>query len=73
MDVEWKRKNRLPRFNLERSSIPAEYLAELAYEFDSDGLYHPKDFIEWMEYEVQGADRDVIFRVLSSLGRVQNV
>jgi hypothetical protein len=48
--------NRLPRLNLQPDHIPAGYLAEVAYEWDTWGESTPPEFIEAFSAEVRDYD-----------------
>jgi hypothetical protein len=69
-DVDWKRSNANTKTNLDPLAIRAGYLAELAYEWDKDGLTEPRDFVESIEFEVRDSPRNRnVSEVLGELGR----
>lgn len=54
---------------IQENSIPASVLAELAFDFDSDGEGTPAEFVEALAFEVRGNEkREVVSEILSSLG-----
>lgn len=57
------------RLNIDPSSIPADYLASCAYEWDTWGESQPSDFIRAMDAELNPDKRDFIAAILTSLGR----
>lgn len=68
--VEWKRKNSLPRTALDQKAIPAGYLAEVAYDWDSDGFSLAEDFVRALEFEVSGTSQNrMVSEVMEDLGR----
>lgn len=67
----WGRRNAIPRTSLDRTAIPAGYLAEVALGWDDDGPSHAEDFVSALEFEVGSTDKgDMVGEVLSSLGKV---
>ena len=68
-DTVWKRGNALPRTSLDSRAIPAQYLAEVAFDYDKDGYSRAADFIRVLEFEVSGtAANDALSEVMSELG-----
>lgn len=68
--VEWNRGNAIPKTNLDGNSIPAGYLAEVAFDYDKDGYSTASDFIDMLEFEVAGtSSNDVLGEVMADLGR----
>lgn len=57
------------RLTIDRTAIPAGYLASAAYEWDSWGPSQPSDFINAIEAELDPTRRDIVAQVLTSLGR----
>jgi hypothetical protein len=57
---------------LDRSAIPAGYLASAAYEWDTWGPSHPSDFVDAIDSELDPSRRDLIASVLTSLGRTSS-
>jgi hypothetical protein len=69
-DVKWTRRNALPRLGIPGENLTAEYLAEVAYEWDEDGWTTPTEFVELcLAPEVAGHERDVIIKALARLGK----
>lgn len=69
-DVEWNRKNALPRTSLNKDAIPAGYLAEVAHEWDSDGYSEAQDFVKALEFEIAGtAQNALVTETMEELGR----
>lgn len=68
--VKWRRAPKSIYNGLDRNALPAQALAELAYEFDSEGKASPIDFLDWLEFELKGSlKRESYLMTLSSLGR----
>ncbi len=66
----WGRRNAIPRTNLDRTAIPAGYLAEVALGWDDLGPSEPTDFVSALEFEVNDTTKnDMVREVISSLGR----
>lgn len=69
-DIKWARGNSLTRTSLDPLAIKAGYLAELAHDWDKDGMTTPREFLESLEYEVAGhARNEAVSEVLGGLGR----
>lgn len=69
-DVNWNRKNSLPRTSLDKNAIPAGYLAEVAHEWDGDGYSQASDFVSALEFEVAGTRKnDMVSEVMEELGK----
>lgn len=56
-DLDWKRGNAIPR-TLDPNAIPASYLAEVAFDWDKDGASSAKEFIDAIEFEVRGTEKN---------------
>ena len=54
MNMAWTRKNAIPRTNLNPDALPSGYLAEVAFEWDSDGTTSAGEFLDMLEFEVRG-------------------
>lgn len=68
-EVEWRRRNRLPSVNTPADAIPAQYLAEVALDWDDMGPSKPSEFVHALSFEVAGTpQRDAVAEVLSALG-----
>ena len=69
-EAEWKRGNALPRTSLDKNVIPAQYLAEVAFDYDKDGFSTASDFIDMLEFEVKGTvANSLVSEVMEELGR----
>lgn len=72
-DVDWKRRNALTKTSLDPEKIKASYLAELAYDWDQDGPTTPGEFVEALEFEVAGTEKNAsVSEVTGNLGRENN-
>jgi hypothetical protein len=56
--TKWKRSNRIVNTNLKPDAIPAGYLAEVAYEWDSwGGGASSRQFMDALAFEVNGTEQ----------------
>lgn len=70
-DVEFTRRNALPNTCLPAHAIPAQYLAEVANDWDALGPATPSEFINAISFECAGTpQRDVVAQTLAALGAV---
>jgi hypothetical protein len=59
--TKWKRTNRIVNTSLKPSGIPAGYLAEVAYEWDSwGGGSTSRQFIQALSFEMAGSEKKAI-------------
>lgn len=66
--VNWKRGNRVPNTSLDRTNVTAGYLAEVAFDFDTEGIASPREFFDWLRFEVAGTpENDSMKRVLGEI------
>jgi hypothetical protein len=69
-DVNWKRKNSVPKKFLDGGAIPAGYLAEVAASWDEDGWSSAESFCDMLAFEVTGTPQsNVLLETMSELGR----
>lgn len=70
-DVKWRRAPMSIYNGLERKSIKARALAELAYEFDTIGVGTPKEYMNWLYFEIKDSPvREQFMAVLATLGKL---
>ena len=68
--IEWKRGNQIPKTRLNPEGIEAQYLAEVAYDWDKDGETTATEFVEAITFEVEGTEQnDAVAEVTEALGR----
>lgn len=70
-DVRFTRRNALPNTSLPAHAIPAQYLAEVANDWDDLGPATPSEFINAISFECAGTpQRDIVAQTLAALGAV---
>lgn len=60
VDVDWKRRNAIPQTSMDANAIPAMYLAEVALEWDDDGVTDAFAFVDMLRAEVSGTPENAI-------------
>lgn len=69
-DTVFTRRNSLPRTSLDPNFIPVVYLAEVANEWDEDGYSTAVDFVDAIEFEVSGTNKNtLVSEVMGELGK----
>ncbi len=69
-NVDWKRRNAVPRTSLDPDAIPAGYLAEVAYEWDDDGSAPIHAFVNMLAFEcLDTRQNSVVNETMTDLGR----
>lgn len=69
LNVEWRRRNAIPQTSINGEAIPGGYLAEVAYEWDDDGVTTARQFTDMLKAEIAGTpENEVISETMQELG-----